>query len=115
MQKREIIVRPQMTRLDLQEVITAWAKRHDAEVKPMGRLVRRYKTPGEHMHWHISGFRKGMGTFEVTYLPLSGRLTVLVHDNRRGTWAGQVYKTMAREIEKLGRKQRPACDWSMEA
>ena len=102
MQKREIIVRPQMNRLELQEVITTWAKRHDAEVRPMGRLVRRYKTQRENMHWHISGLRKGMGTVEVTYLPSCGRLTVLVHDNRRGTWAGQAYKTMSREIERLG-------------
>lgn len=102
MQKREIIVRPQMSRLELQEVITTWAKRHDAEVRPMGRLVRPYKTQGENMHWHISGIRKGIGTVEVTYLPSSAKLTVLVHDNRRGTWAGQAYKTLSREIEKRG-------------
>jgi len=101
MEKREIIVRPQMSRIKLHEVIRAWAERHDAEVRPMGRLVRPYKTQGEAMHWHISGRRKGMGTVEVTYLPSSGRLTVLVHGNRRGTWAGQVYKTMAQEIEKI--------------
>lgn len=103
MQKREMIVRPHMSRLELQEAITTWAKRHDAEVRPMGRLVRRYKTQGENMHWHISGLRKGMGTVEVTYLPSSGTLTVLVHENRRGFWAGHAYEVLAREIkEKVG-------------
>lgn len=106
MQKREIIVRLQMSYPELQEVIAALARRYDAEVRPMGRLVRRYKTQGEHMHWHISGVGKGTGTVEVTYLPSNGRLTVLVHDNRRGTWAGQAYKTMAREIGKLVERKR---------
>lgn len=105
MRKREMIIRPDMGHLELQEVIATWAKRHDAEVRPMGRLVRRYKTRGENIHWHISGIRKGMGTVEVTYLPSSGKLTVLVHDNRRGTWAGQVYKTMSREMEKIGKRK----------
>jgi len=50
MKKREIIVRPQMSRLEMQEVITTWAKRHDAEPRPMGRLVQRYKTQRENMH-----------------------------------------------------------------
>lgn len=54
------------------------------------------------MHWHIVGVRQGMGTVEVTYLPSSGRLTVLVHDNRRGVWAGLAYENLAHEIKKLG-------------
>ncbi len=67
----------------------------------MGRLVRRYKTEGENVHWHIAGAEKGMGTVEVTYLPSSGGLTVSVHDNRRGFWAGQAFENLARKLENL--------------
>ena len=98
--KREIVIPPRTTQLDLEELMSAWAQLEDAEVRPMGRLVRRYKTEGENSHWHITGLRKGMGTVEVTYLPSSGTLTVLVHDNRRGNWAGQAYERLARKIEK---------------
>lgn len=100
MEKREIVVPPRMTRLNLEEVMKAWAQLEDAQVRAMGRLVRRYKTEGENLHWHITGLKKGMGTVEVTYLPSSGTLTVLVHDNRRGTWAGQAYEKLAQKIEK---------------
>jgi len=51
------------------------------------------------MHWHLVGLRKGMGTVEVTYLPSSGRLMALVHDNRRGLWAGEAYKDLIQEIK----------------
>ena len=100
MQKREIIVPPRITQLDLEELMGAWAQSEDAQVRPMGRLVRRYKASGENLHWHITGRKKGMGTVEVTYLPSSGTLTVLFHDNRRGTWAGQAYDRLAQKIEK---------------
>ncbi len=50
------------------------------------------------MHWHVAGLQKGMGTVDVTYLPSSGMLTVAVHDNRRGFWAGEAYENLAREI-----------------
>jgi hypothetical protein len=89
-----------MSQLKLQEVLRSWAERHEAAVRPMGRLVRSYKTEGENMHWHVAGLRKGMGTVDVTYLPTSGRLTVSVHDNRRGFWAGEVYENLAREIRR---------------
>src|SRR3989442_11739751 len=55
---------------------------------------------GENLHWHITGLKKGTGTVEVTYQPSSRTLTVLVHDNRRGTWAGQAYQRLAQKIEK---------------
>jgi hypothetical protein len=99
-QKREIFVRPQMTQIEVQEMLGEWAKKSLAEVRPMGRLVRPYRTEGESLHWHIAGQRKGMGTVEVTYLPSTGKLTVLVHDNRRGVWAGRAYEDLADEIEK---------------
>ena len=102
MRKLEILVRLRMNQFEVQEMLKAWARRHDADVRPMGRLVRRFKTEGENMHWHIVGLRKGMGTVEVTYLPSSGRLTVLVHDNRRGVWAGRAFENLAHEIKELG-------------
>ena len=82
MKKRETVVPTLMTRRDLEELMTAWAQSEDAEVRPMGRLIRRYKTEGENLHWHTTGLKKGMGTVEVTYLPSTGTLSVLVHDNR---------------------------------
>jgi diadenosine tetraphosphate (Ap4A) HIT family hydrolase len=88
-----------MSQLKLQKMLKAWAERHDAEARPRGRLVRSYKTEGENMHWHIVGRRQGMGTVEVTYLPSTGRLMVLVHENRRGFWAEQVYENLLHEIE----------------
>ena len=100
MQRREIVIPPRMTRRDLKELMSAWAKLEDAQVRPMGRLVRRYKTSGDNLHWHITGLKKGMGTVEVTYLPSSGKITVLVHDNRRGTWAGEAYQKLPQKIEK---------------
>jgi hypothetical protein len=99
-QKLEGLVRLQMSQFELQKLLKAWAKQHSAEVRPMGRLVRSYKTEGENMHWHITGRQKGMGTVEVTYIPSIGRLTVLVHDNRRGLWAAQAYQDLFHEIEK---------------
>ena len=109
--KVEIPVRQGMSQVELQTMLTIWAERHDAEVRPMGRLVRSYKTEGENMHWHIVGRRKGMGTVEVTYLPSSGRLMVLVHDNRRGFWAGQVYENLLHEIEeRSGLSNRTSSD-----
>lgn len=73
-------------------------------MRPMGRLVRRYKSEGENMHWHMTGLRKGMGTVEATYLPSNGSLTVLVHDNRRGFWAGRAVEELANKIkEQLGK------------
>jgi diadenosine tetraphosphate (Ap4A) HIT family hydrolase len=95
----ETLVRHRMSQAELQKMLTLWAERNDAEVRPRGRLVRSYKTEGENMHWHIVGRRKGMGTVEVTYLPSSGRLMVLVHENRRGFWAEQVYEKLLREVE----------------
>ena len=111
MRKVEILVRRRMSRSELQKMLKVWAERHDAEVRPRGRLIRSYKTEGENMHWHIVGRRKGMGTVEVTYLPSSGRLMVLVHDNRRGFWAGQVYENLLHEIEeRAGLSNRTSSD-----
>jgi len=42
-----------------------------------------------------------MGTVEVTYVPSKGRLTVLVHDNRRGFWAGEAYENLAEKMKRL--------------
>jgi hypothetical protein len=81
-------------------MLKTWAEQESAEVRRMGRFVRRYKTEGENMHWHIAGLKKGMGTVEVTYTPSVGMVTVLVHDNRLGLWAGQAYLRLAREIKK---------------
>ncbi|MBO0887675.1 hypothetical protein J2P12_01095 [Candidatus Bathyarchaeota archaeon] len=93
-------VSPTLSQLKVQEMIIDWASRQEAEVRPMGRLVQRYKTEGENMHWHVAGLRKGMGTVEVTYSPSSGKLTVLVRDNRRGLWAGSAYKELAGQLAK---------------
>jgi len=87
--------------LELQKELGTWSKRYDAELKPMGRLARDYKTLGESMHWHITGRAKGMGTVEVTYLRSNGRLTVLVHDNRQGFWAGEAYENLAEKMKRL--------------
>ena len=92
-----------MAQQELEELIGPWAQQNEAEVKPMGRLTRSYKTEGENMHWHISGEKKGMGTVEVTYIPSTGRLTVLVHDNRRGAWAGTAYEELARDIRRVAK------------
>jgi len=96
--KREILVFPRMSQLELEEMMMDWARKEDVQIRPMGRLVRRYKTKGEDMHWHIAGLKKGMGTIEVSYAPSDGRLSVLVHDNRRGFWAGQAYLRLVRAI-----------------
>ena len=89
-----------MTQSELQNLLEVWAGREDAVVRPMGRLVRRYKSGGEKMHWHITGLRKRMGTIEITYAPSVELLSVLVHDNRQGTWAGNAYKTLAHQLDK---------------
>jgi hypothetical protein len=89
-----------MNRIGLEEMLKAWAQREDARVTPMGRFVRSYKTEGENMHWHVTGLKKGMGTVEVTYTSSAGALVVLVHDNRRGLWAGKAYSALAREVAK---------------
>ncbi len=95
-----------MSQLGLEGVVESWAQQENAQVRPMGRLVRSYKTEGENMHWHVTGLKKGMGTVEVTYIPSVGTLTVLVHDNRRGVWAGQAYLRLAREIMKRTKEAR---------
>ena len=100
MKKREIVLSTPMTKRDLGALMSTWAQLEDAKVRPMGRLVRRFKTSGDNLHWHITGLKKGMGTVEVIHLPSDGTLTVLVHDNRRGTWAGRAYDRLAQKIEK---------------
>ena len=101
MKIREVLVRPKISQVELHRVLGAWSERHDAELKPMGRLVRDYMTLGENMHWHISGRTRGMGTVEVSYIPSKGRLMVLVHDNRQGFWAGEAYESLAEEMKRL--------------
>ena len=98
-----IIIKRQLSRVEVQEMLEAWTTRRGADVRAMDRLVRRYRTEGENMHWHIAGDRKGMGTLEVTYIPSTGKLTVLVHENRRGYWAGQAYADLAHDIEEHSR------------
>jgi Uri superfamily endonuclease len=88
-----------MSQSEIQDILRTWAKQQSAEMRPMGRLVRRYKSAGENMHWHITGLRTGMGTVEVTYISSIGSLTVLVHDNRRGFWAGKAFGKLAQEIK----------------
>jgi hypothetical protein len=105
-EKREIVVHAGMNRLELEEMIKGWAEREDVQIRPMGRLARQYKTEGEAMHWHISGQKKGMGTVEVTYTPSDGKLTILVHENRRGLWAGHAYRGLVREITKSPKARR---------
>ena len=98
---REILVRLMIDQFELQRELGTWSKKYDAELKPMGRLARDYKTSGENMHWHITGRTKGMGTVEVSYLPSMGRLTVSVHDNRQGFWAGKAYENLAEKMKRL--------------
>jgi len=98
LRKREIAVSRRASKNWIEGMLKAWAQREDAQVRPMGRLVRSYSTEGENMHWHVTGLKKGMGTVEVTYTPSVGTIAVLVHDNRRGLWAGQAYLRLAREI-----------------
>jgi len=98
--KRKIVLSTPITRRDLEAMMGTWAHLEDAKMRPMGRLIRQYKTSGENLHWHITGLKKGMGTVELTYLPSRGTLTVLVHDNRRGIWAGKAYEKLAQKIEK---------------
>jgi len=106
LQKREIVVLHQISRLGLEGMLKDWAQREDARVRPMGRLVRRYRTEGENMHWHVTGLEKGMGTVEVSYAPSLGILLVLVHDNRQGLWARQAYLRLSREIMKRAKETR---------
>ncbi|HEX4919763.1 MAG TPA: hypothetical protein VFV92_03385, partial [Candidatus Bathyarchaeia archaeon] len=101
--KIDRVLRHPMARSELQNILEAWAGREGAAVKPMGRLVRRYKSKGDNMHWHITGLRDGMGTVEITYTPSARLLTVLVHENRRGTWAGHAYLTLAHQLDQLTR------------
>jgi hypothetical protein len=99
-----------MSRLRLERIMRTWAKLEDAQVRPMGRLVRRYKMERENMHWHVTGLKKGMGTVEVTYLPSDGKVAVLVHDNREGFWAVQAYLRLSRTIKKItGDVKNEAC------
>ena len=100
MLKREIVGLSHLRRVGLEKIMGDWARQEDAEVWPMGRLVRRYRTEGKAMHWHISGPKKGMGTVEVTYLPSAGTVAVIVHDNRKGYWAGRAYLRLAQEVKK---------------
>ena len=74
MHKRELSVRHGMSQSQLEAVLTAWAQEQQAEVRPMGRLVRRYKTEGENIHWHITGLKKGMGTVKSRIFRLLGLL-----------------------------------------
>jgi hypothetical protein len=104
MRRRKIAIYQRMSRLRLERVLRTWAKLEGALVRPMGRLVRRYKTEGENMHWHLKGLRKGMGTVEVTYLPSAGTAAVIVHENRKGFWAGRAYLRLALEIKKKTRQ-----------
>ena len=72
-QKLEILVRLRMNQFEVQKMLKAWARRHDADVKPMGRLVRPFKTEGENMHWHIVDSGKEWEPLRsLTYLRVEG-------------------------------------------
>ncbi len=52
--------------------------------------------PGS-LHWHLSA-GQGSGTLEVTIDRVRKVVTVSVHANRRGTWAGAAVESWARGL-----------------
>ncbi|HZD13114.1 MAG TPA: hypothetical protein VE177_06315, partial [Candidatus Binatus sp.] len=78
----------------IEKALDLWAEAQGAKVTRQGRLVRKYRTDGDSMHWHLGGVKAGMGTVEVTYWPDVGKLEVLVHENRPGYWAGKAFRDL---------------------
>jgi len=100
MQTITLVMSQNLNKTDVESILQQWSTVQDARVKPQGRLVRRYRTHGVSMHWHITGLRPGMGTVEVTYDPETGKLDVSVHDNRRGYWALGASQDLAKALNR---------------
>ncbi len=100
MQTITIVMSHNLNRTSLESILRDWSEGQGARVTPQGRLARRYKTEGVSMHWHITGLEAGMGTVEVTHNPETGKLDVSVHDNRRGYWAHNAYRDLAKALRR---------------
>jgi len=100
MQTIKLLMSQKMSRTVLESILQQWSEVRGARVTPQGRLARRYKTEGTSMHWHITGLKTGMGTVEVSYDPETGKLDVSVHDNRRGYWALDASRDLAKALNR---------------
>lgn len=57
---------------------------------------RELKSAAGGIHGHLSRPGSGMGTVEVNFLPAAAAVEIIVHDNRRGRWAGDAWERLAR-------------------
>src|SRR5690349_25113785 len=103
MQTITIDTSQKLTRNDVESILQQLSADQGARVTPQGLLARKYKTKGSSMHWHMTGLKPGMGTVEVTYDPETGKLEVSVHDNRRGYWALNASRDLAKALRRSQR------------
>jgi hypothetical protein len=70
------------------EQIVAWLAHYGENSGLTIRSQGTLRTVPGSTHWHLTRGR-GSGTIELTYDPRHWLVIVAVHDNRRGTWAGE--------------------------
>jgi hypothetical protein len=61
---------------------------------------RTLRTIPDSVHWHLTRERGG-GTLEVTFDPTLSEVRVSVHENRRGSWAGEAMEPFAASLERM--------------
>jgi hypothetical protein len=74
--------------------LTAYAQDTDLAVGPSRTL----RTIQDSTHWHMTRGR-GSGTMEFTFDPRARRVTIAVHDNRRGQWAVTAAESVSRRLQ----------------
>ena len=81
-------------------LLSKWASHREAKIVPQGTL----RTYLGCRHWHITGASRGSGTVEVTLISNGeSEVWVVVHANRRGSWAEEAHKRLAHFLIETGR------------
>ncbi len=94
MKKITISAMRRTTEAEIEAIVASWAKEQRAR-----SVIRRPLRSGRTgTHWHVGGTTPGMGTVEVNFFPETSGPEVMVHNNRRGTWAGDAYGRLARVL-----------------
>jgi hypothetical protein len=80
--------------------IEAWLQEQARSAQLQLRGPTSLKTIPGSLHWHITA-GKHAGTLEVTIDPGRRVVTITVHANRRGTWAGDAAEAWAHALSEV--------------
>jgi hypothetical protein len=78
----------------MQGWLHAYAREMDLSVGARTTL----RTVPDIAHWHVTRGKRS-GTLDFTFDPWARRVTIAVHDNRRGQWAGTAAESLSRRLQ----------------